>query len=259
MQPADQFWNADLYQQKHAFVFQFGTDLLRLLNPQPGERILDVGCGTGELTARIAESGADVVGLDASESMIFRARQSFPQLNFQVGDARTFVSHPPFDAVFSNATLHWIAETDQPAVLAQLFQALKPGGRFIGELGGQGNVARILEALSQALAELGIHQEANLNYFPSPGQYTRLLETAGFTVRMTQFFDRDTPLTDPVAGLTDWLTMFRGQVLDVLSDSDRQTVLSSVNEALRPTLFRDGCWYADYIRLRFMAIKPLIH
>ena len=258
MQPADHFWNADLYQQKHAFVFQFGTDLLHVLNPQPGERILDLGCGTGELTARIAESGADVVGLDASESMIASARQSFPHLSFQLGDARTFVTQQPFDAVFSNATLHWIAETDQPAVLTHLFHVLKPGGRFVGELGGQGNVARILECPEPGADWVGHYQQGNLNYFPSPGQYTQLLEAAGFSVRMVQFFDRDTPLADPQTGIADWLTMFRGEVLQALSDSDRQTILLSVNEALRRTNFRDGTWYADYKRLRFMATKPSI-
>ena len=167
MQPSH-VWNADLYQQKHAFVFQFGTDLLQVLNPQPGERILDMGCGTGELTARIAESGADVVGLDTSESMIVRARQSFPYLSFQVGDARTFVTHQSFDAIFSNATLHWIAETDQPAVLTQLFQALKPGGRFVGELGGQGNVAQHPGCLESGVDRVGYSPGNQSELFPQP-------------------------------------------------------------------------------------------
>ncbi|GAB3011692.1 class I SAM-dependent methyltransferase [Spirosoma pulveris] len=258
MESPNRSWDADLYQQKHAFVHQYGDDLLSILQPQPGERILDLGCGTGELTARLAESAAEVIGLDTSPSMIAKARQSFPQLTFQQGDVRDLSTDQPFDAVFSNATLHWILEPDQPDVLSAVFNALKPGGRFVAELGGQGNVARILNALAQALHELGANQPANPNYFPGVGQYTMLLEAAGFSVRWAQHFDRDTPLSDPETGLSDWLAMFRGEILTSLSSKDRQTVLTSVNNQLRPTNFRNGHWFADYKRLRFMAIKPLI-
>ncbi|GAB3552138.1 class I SAM-dependent methyltransferase [Spirosoma fluminis] len=257
MNPSDRPWNADLYQQKHAFVFHYGTDVLNLLKPQPGERILDLGCGTGELTAQIALSGADVIGLDASAAMIANARQSFPRLSFQQGDARQFVTDQPFDAVFSNATLHWIDETEQPKVLTNVFTALKAGGRFVAEMGGRGNVERILNAFTHALNGLGIRKAVEINYFPSLGQYARLLETAGFTVTWARFFDRDTPLVDSVTGLTDWLSMFRGDILNDLTDKDRQTVLEAVQEKLRPTNFRDGSWFADYKRLRFIAIKPL--
>ncbi|ADB38627.1 class I SAM-dependent methyltransferase [Spirosoma linguale] len=256
MNQLNRSWNADLYQQKHAFVFHFGEDVLNLLDPQPGERILDLGCGTGELTARIAESGAKIIGLDASLSMISKARESFPHLSFQEGDARNFGTDQPFDAIFSNATLHWINETEQPSVLAAVFKALKPGGRFVAELGGRGNVARILNALAKALNELGMLQPVNPNFFPSVGEYTTLLETVGFFVTLAQFFDRDTPLADPETGLNDWIAMFRGDVLADLSDQDRQTVLAAVNNQLRPTNFRDGHWFADYKRLRFVAVKP---
>ncbi|GAB4029149.1 class I SAM-dependent methyltransferase [Spirosoma jeollabukense] len=250
-------WNADLYQQKHAFVFHYGADVLNWLEPQPGERILDLGCGTGELTARLAESGAEIIGLDASASMIAKSRQSFPKLTFQLGDARDFRTDQPFDAIFSNATLHWIQETEQLSLLTAVFKALRPGGRFVAELGGRGNVARILNALRQTLTELGIRQPINPNYFPSVGQYTTMLEQAGFCVTSAQLFDRDTPLADPETGLSDWIAMFRGDVLTALGDQDRQTVLTAVNDQLRPTNFRDGYWFADYKRLRFRAIKPL--
>ncbi|MDB5241338.1 MAG: type 11 methyltransferase [Spirosoma sp.] len=258
MSQLDHSWNTDLYQQKHAFVFQYGDDLLTVLKPQPGERILDLGCGTGELTARIAQKGAEVVGLDASATMIAKARQSFPDLTFQLGDAQQLVTSQPFDAIFSNATLHWIGETQQPRVLRTVFKALKPGGRFVAELGGRGNVQRILNALHSVLNEVGINQPVHLNYFPSVGQYATMLETAGFSIRWMQYFDRDTPLTDPQTGISDWLTMFRGDLLNALSDKDRQAVISAVNLQLRPTNFRDGYWFADYKRLRFEAVKPLI-
>ena len=258
MTSPDRPWNADLYQQKHAFVYQFGADVLDLLTPLPGERILDLGCGTGELTAQLAQSGAEVVGLDASASMIAKARQSFPHLTFQLGDAREFVTNQSFDAVFSNATLHWIPQTQQPTVLTNIFQSLKAGGRFVAEMGGRGNVERILRALGQALKELGISQSAQLNYFPSLGQYVLMLEAAGFSVTWAHYFVRDTPLSDPKTGISDWIAMFRGDILTTLSGKDRQTVLTSVNNQLRPTNFRDGHWFADYKRLRFIAVKPLV-
>lgn len=135
MNQSNRSWNADLYQQKHTFVFHYGADVLNLLDPKPDERILDLGCGTGELTARLAESGAEVIGMDASASMIAKAQQSFPHLMFQQGDARDFGTDQPFDAIFSNATLHWIPEAEQPTVITNVFKALKPGGRFVAELG----------------------------------------------------------------------------------------------------------------------------
>lgn len=256
MDSSQHLWNAELYQQKHAFVFHYGADVLQVLDPQPGERILDLGCGTGELTAQIAARGAHVLGVDASASMVEKARQSFPHLRFQQADARELGTEQPFDAVFSNATLHWIAEKEQPSVLMNVFAALKPGGRFVAEMGGQGNVQRILTAFSNALAAVGIGEPGSPNYFPSVGEYAGLLEMAGFSIAYMQYFDRDTPLADPETGISDWLAMFRGDALNALSVKDRHRVLSAVNDQLRSTNFHDGHWFADYKRLRFVAIKP---
>jgi SAM-dependent methyltransferase len=135
-------WDASLYEAKHSFVWERGADLLELLAAQPGERILDLGCGTGHLTARIAEAGADVVGLDSSPEMIAEAKRNFPALEFIVGDAREFRFEKPFDAVFSNAMLHWVLEPE--SVVQSIGEALKTGGRFVAELGGQGNVERVV-------------------------------------------------------------------------------------------------------------------
>ena len=249
-------WNADLYTQKHAFVFRYGSDVVNLLAPQPGERILDLGCGTGELTYQLADAGTEVVGVDASAEMIAKATGSFPKMDFRVMDARSLAFPEPFDAVFTNATLHWILEADQPAVLTTVFDVLKPGGRFVGEMGGQYNVERILLALSAALTRRGLTNAVRTNYFPGIGQYAALLEAAGFQVKEITHFDRDTVLDDPEEGVIDWIRMFRGNAVDTLSDDDRNAVFADVKTALRATNFRDGHWFADYKRLRFVAVKP---
>ena len=249
-------WNADLYTQKHAFVFQYGADVLNLLDPQPGERILDLGCGTGQLTQQIADAGASVVGADASAEMVARARQAFPGVDFRVMDARNLTFSEPFDAVFTNATLHWISAADQSAVLTNVFDALKPGGRFVGEMGGQHNVERIIAALANALTRRGLPAAVRYNYFPSISQYAQLLEAAGFRITLMTHFDRDTVLDDPDEGVIDWIRMFRGDAVNDLSDADRNAVFADVKAALRPTNFRDGRWFADYKRLRFIALKP---
>lgn len=249
-------WNADLYTQKHAFVFQYGADVVNLLNPQPGERILDLGCGTGELTAQLEEIGAAVVGADASAAMVAKARQSFPGVDFRVMDARALWFDEPFDAVFTNATLHWIAEVDQPNVLRHVFNVLKPGGRFVGEMGGRGNVERILSALGNVLRERGWPDAVRQNYFPSVGQYATLLEGAGFRVSLMTHFDRDTMLNDAETGLANWIRMFRGDALANLTDAEQNDVLTDVTDRLRATNVRDGRPFADYKRLRFVAVKP---
>lgn len=157
-------WDAHLYQDKHAFVWKMGVPLLELLNPQAGERILDVGCGTGQLTAQIAQTGASVVGLDLDEAMLLQARSNYPHLEFVQGNAASFRFAEPFDAVFSNAALHWVLDAE--GAVRSMAAALKPGGRLVAELGGQGNVQHILEAASFALVALGYgNRFRNLWYF----------------------------------------------------------------------------------------------
>ncbi|WP_035567562.1 class I SAM-dependent methyltransferase [Hymenobacter sp. IS2118] len=247
-------WNADFYTQKHAFVFEYGAGLVEVLAPQPGELILDLGCGSGELTAEIARRGAAVVGLDASSDMLARARQQFPDLDFRLGDAASFELPERFDAVFSNATLHWVTAAD--AAIRQLHRHLRPGGRLVAELGGQGNVGQIVAAVLGQLHRRGYAQAAaHWWYFPSVGEYAARLERAGFRVRLAQHFDRETALTDPETGLTDWIEQFGQQFFVGVGASDRAAVLAAVNDELRPVLFRAGQWMADYKRLRIVAEK----
>lgn len=172
-------WDATRYQDKHSFVWRYGADLLELLAPQPGERILDVGCGTGQLTAEIARRGAQVVGLDNLPEMLAEARRNFPELAFVLGDAASFAFPERFDAVFSNAALHWVRNAHGAA--ASIAGALRQGGRFITEFGGKGNTASILAALRMVLGPDA--QEQSPWYYPSIGEYAPLLEQHGLEVR----------------------------------------------------------------------------
>jgi trans-aconitate methyltransferase len=249
-------WDSRLYDESFAIITQLGASVIELLAPRPGERIIDLGCGTGALTAEIAAAGAEVVGIDASEAMITRARELYPQLRFKVARGEDFAVEAPVDAVFSNAALHWMSPPE--AVVASIARALEPGGRFVAEMGGSGNIATIVAAVHQALAEEGIPRERVRNpwYFPSIGEYGSLLERAGFEVRFMQLFDRPTPLDDCPNGIADWLRMFGGDLLAAVPANRRPQVEERVNELTRLRLEREGRWVADYRRLRFMAVKP---
>lgn len=248
-------WNATLYENKHAFVWQYGEDLLQLLNPKQGEHILDLGCGTGQLTEKIATSAAVVMGIDNAPAMISKAKQNYPHLRFDVADGRNFQVEQPLDAVFSNAALHWIKEPD--AVINCVHQALKPGGRFVAEFGGKGNVQAITTALETALEQIGISQPQALNpwYYPSIGEYATRLEKHGFDVNYAVLFARPTPLADADAGMANWIKMFAIAYLAELSHEQQLQVISKVEESLKSTLYQDKTWMADYRRIRIVAFK----
>ncbi len=241
-------WDATLYEDQHAFVWQYGECLIDLLAPQPGESILDIGCGTGQLTARIAHAGAAVRGIDADAAMINKAQQNYPDLQFDQADACNFQVDPPVDAVFSNAVLHWIKEPD-PAIQC-IHQALKPGGRFVAEFGGKGNVQSITQALSNAHAAY-----VSPWYFPSVAEYATRLEQHGFEVVLATLRDRPTLLEDGELGLANWLRMFANGLLDQLTPDQQTQVIQSVENQLKHTQYQDGIWSADYRRLRVFAIK----
>jgi trans-aconitate methyltransferase len=248
-------WNANLYDAKHAFVWKYGADLVALLAPQTGERILDIGCGTGHLTAQIADCGARVVGVDRSPEMVAAARNAYPHLQFEVADARDLPYSAEFDAVFSNATLHWIHEPE--LVIRSVRKALLPGGRFVAEFGGKGNIRKMQGAFDQAYSELQAAAPGEINpwYYPSVSEYATLLETNGLEVRFITLFDRPTPLADGEAGMRNWITMFGSDYSAKLPAGTREAFLQRVEELLRPELFRDGQWMADYRRLRLAAAR----
>jgi trans-aconitate methyltransferase len=248
------YWDTDLYEDKHAFVWQYGEDLLKLLNPKGGESILDLGCGTGQLTEKIAQAGAEVMGVDHAPTMIEKARENYPHLRFDIADASNFQVDKPLDAVFSNAVLHWVKQAD--SAIASIHQSLKPGGRFVAEFGGKGNVQAIATALESALQAINISaQSLNPWYFPSIGEYATLLEHQGFDVIYSTLFTRPTPLAEGEAGMENWIGMFASTFLKGLSPEQQIQVIRVVEEHLKPTLYQQGTWTADYRRIRIVAIK----
>ncbi len=247
-------WDAELYEARHSFVWHFGQELLAWLDPKPGERILDLGCGTGHLTAKIAEAGADVIGLDASPAMIGQARQNFPHISFVLQDAARMTFLQEYEAVFSNAALHWMPDLD--AVVHRVHDALKSGGRFVAEMGAAGNVLTIERAIeSVARRYLANAMPAKRTYYPSIEECRALLSNHGFQVEMAEAFDRPTPL-EGEAGMENWIRQFKLYYFEALPQPDAAKAIREVAEELRPIAFRDGQWIADYRRLRFKAIKP---
>jgi trans-aconitate methyltransferase len=250
-------WNADLYDDKHGFVSQFGANVLELLDVKPGESVLDIGCGTGDLTKHIQESGAEVMGTDYSPEMIAQARFKYPEINFEVANAADFKVEYPYDAVFSNAALHWIHNSG--GVIKSVYEALKPGGRFVAEMGGKGNVGKLRSAIKQVLQKHGytMQAETHIWYFPSLGEYTSLLERHGFRVTYAVHFDRKTPLQDGSEGVSKWIKMFGQQYFTGIPEAEQQKLLQEITTILEPHYNENGQWYADYKRLRFTAVKEI--
>jgi trans-aconitate methyltransferase len=247
-------WNASLYDEKHSFVWKMAAGVLDLLEAKPGERILDLGCGTGHLTAQIAESGAHVVGIDKSPDMIQQAREKYPSLQFKVMDARAIDFPDAFDAVFSNATLHWIKEPER--AITGIAKALRTGGRFVAEFGGRGNTQELLNAVERAWTKLNLPGPAPKPwYYPSVAEYISLLEQHGLETTYAILFQRPTPLEDGDRGLHNWLAMFGSAFTEKLAPDQREQALIAVEHEARPALFRDSHWVMDYRRLRVVAMK----
>ncbi|MCX7645153.1 MAG: class I SAM-dependent methyltransferase [Rhodobacteraceae bacterium] len=243
-----QDWSAAAYRRHAAFVPALGAEVLALLDPRPGERILDLGCGDGVLTARIAAAGAEVIGLEPAAEMAAQAERRGLRIWRQ--DARDPWPERGFDAVFSNAALHWIA--DPRPVFARAFAALRPGGRFVAEQGGFGNVAAIVTALNAARTARGLGPCMPWD-FPSPARQAARLAAAGFAVDEIALIPRPTPLPTGMAG---WLETFAGPFVADLAPEDRPDLLARAL-ALLCALHEPGSgWVADYVRLRFRAHRP---
>tara|TARA_A100001037_G_scaffold150700_1_gene136098 strand:- start:14496 stop:15290 length:795 start_codon:yes stop_codon:yes gene_type:complete len=245
---ARQDWDAGCYARNARFVSDLGSPVVELLGPVAGLRILDLGCGDGALTEQIAEAGATVVAIDASESQISAAQAR--GLDARIGDARSLEFDREFDAVFSNAVLHWISPPEE--VISGVARALKPGGRFVGEFGGAGNVDTVRRALVAALDRQG-HDGSGADpwFFPSDSDYRALLQDGGFSVDSIALIPRPTPIP---GDLGDWIQTLAGSFLAVVPAEERDEIISDVRDASRASLQQaDGGWSVDYVRLRFSA------
>jgi len=252
-------WDASGYDATFSFVTTLGAGLLELLAAEPGERVLDVGCGTGHQAAELAANGVVVVGIDADQAMLDIARHDHPDVRFRRVDAqdptavRDVVDSTggPFDAVLSNAALHWMPHQDD--VVAAIGAALRPGGRLVVEMGGDGNVARVTAAVRRARADIGLDPDVGLPWtFPTPAQMSTRLEAHGFVVRLVQLFDRRTPLAEGTSA-AGWAHMFGAGLVDDVPSDRRAEFDAAVDAHARELRLDDGGWWIDYVRLRVVA------
>ncbi|MBD5548759.1 MAG: class I SAM-dependent methyltransferase [Lachnospiraceae bacterium] len=245
-------WNADKYNKDFTFVNQYGNALLDMIE---GENlsVLDLGCGDGNLTKSLYEQGYKVDGMDASNEMLEIAKSKYPEINFILSDAPNFSIDCKYDVVFSNAVFHWIDSNKQLKMLQNVYNSLKTNGQFIFEFGGYGNTALIHNALKIEFEKRGLTYVMPC-YFPTIGEYTTLLEKAGFLVRNAILFDRLTELKGE-NGLYDWIKMFVKTPFKNIDITTENEIINAVVNSLKLVLFQNGKWYADYVRLRCKAIK----
>lgn len=244
-------WDSQGYTEHFGFVHRYGEDVLSLITAAPGSRIVDLGCGNGALTTKLAKLGYRVLGVDASEEMLAAARAHHSELEFIQGDATTFALNEPADVIFSNAVFHWIDADKQPLLAKNLARNLRPGGELVCEFGGYGCAERVHAALEHAFAARGL-KYPRVFYFPTIGQYAPLLEHAGLRIEYAALFDRPTPQDGP-DGLQRWIRMFVKAPFAALAPETQDEIMDETAEQLRPTLWQDGRWTVDYVRIRLRA------
>ena len=247
-------WDAEKYTSDFAFVHQYGHHAAELIDAREGCTVLDLGCGNGALSKTLQEKGFLVTGIDASKELLHIAKTNYPEITFIQADAADFSLSHPVDVVFSNAVFHWIDKTRHPAMLQCVNRALKENGQFVFEFGGYGNNRMIHEALTEAFQQFH-YQYQNPFYFPTMGEYSALLEQAGFQVRFAVLFDRMTELKGE-HGLKEWIKMFIKSPFSVVKNkAEQEEIIETTVAKLQDSLYRDGKWYADYVRLQMKVIK----
>lgn len=247
-------WDADKYTADFSFVHQYGNSVMELIDAGEGSLVLDLGCGNGALTRVLQEKGYVVKGMDASREFLDIARKNYPDIEFIQGDAADFTLSESVDVVFSNAVFHWIDRERQRDMLKCVYNVLKREGQFVFEFGGCGNNQLIHGALAEIFSEHGYCYEMPF-YFPTISEYTALLENTGFRVKYAILFDRPTELKGG-NGLKDWINMFVKTPFSVIeAEQEKDAIIDEAVEALRKDLYRNGKWYADYVRIRIKAIR----
>lgn len=245
-----QYWNAEEYSTNAAYVAKLGNSVLEILAPKSGERILDLGCGDGKLTLEIQNHDCNVLGIDSSEEMINATRKLGIEANVMSGENLNFTQE--FDAVFSNAALHWMRSPEQ--VTNGVYQALKPGGRFVGEFGGKGNINSVITSISEVFEDFPHWGKLNNPwYFPSVIEYAKLLDDAGFEINYLELIPRPTSLE---MGIRGWLKVFANGIINHLNAEEQEVFIDQIEKRSREIMFsQENGWVADYVRLRFKATK----
>lgn len=243
-------WNTQLYDNKHDFVSEYGRGLLEFVPANKEQAILDLGCGTGTLTAQLKNLGSRVVGVDSSRNMIDKAKEQYDSIDFMVCDALALPFENEFDVVFSNAVFHWISDHD--ALLKNIHKALKPNGLLVCEFGANGNIAAIEKAFMQVCGSLGYEYTPKFN-FPICEGFGKLLEGNGFVIDRIYDYDRPTPLKDGEQGLANWMKQFFTSELAEMSEDIQIITIRRVEELTREALWNGKEWVADYRRLRAIA------
>lgn len=243
-------WNAENYTENFQFVHKYGEDVMELLQVAAGSRVLDLGCGNGNLTNKLKEKGYAVIGIDDSEDMLSIARASYPDIDFRKGNALNFQTEP-VDAVFSNAVLHWIDREKQGTMLKNIASNIKTGGELVCEFGGFGCAEQVHSALEKIFSERGFVYPRTF-YFPTVGEYAPLLEAAGLQVKYAVLFDRPTLQKQ---GLEGWIRMFDMAAFAGIKEETAASMIHEAEERLEPILCQDGRWYVDYVRIRFRCEK----
>jgi len=245
-------WNTTLYQNKHDFVAEYGKALLEHIADDKTQAILDVGCGTGELTHELSQKANTVIGIDYSESMIQMAKEKHPKIEFHVMDACNLTWQNHFDVVFSNAVFHWIE--DQSKLLGSIYRALKYDGKLICEFGAHGCVDKIRTTFQRVLKTYG-HSDFLRFYFPKTQEYSKLLNQVGFKIEMITDFDRPTVLKDGKFGLRNWLKQFYSADLSNFNESQQNDIFEKIEDSLYSDLWDGKQWIADYRRIRVVALR----